>query len=293
MSSLRKSNGGKTAAASAPTPAARKTAAGKSAARKTASRTASSPAEDAQTMTAEAVNAAANAAETPESGTAEASATEAIYLSLLSAIMEHRLLAGTKLVEERLCEVTGASRARIRQVFARLAHEKLVTLVPNRGAFIASPTVEEAHQVFQTRQVIEPELAATLARHATPAKVRSLQRHVQEEDAARARGDRAAVIRLSGEFHILLAEMAGNAILEKVIREMVSLTCLIITLYDRPGAPACPEHEHRDLIGAIETRDESAARALMREHLEHIEGSLDLTVTEVGAPDFYSIFNKG
>lgn len=292
MSSLRKPTGGKTAAASAPTPAARKTAAGKPAARRTASRSVASPAEDAQTMHAPEA-AATNAADSADSGTAEASATEAIYLSLLSAIMEHRLLAGTKLVEERLCEVTGASRARIRQVFARLAHEKLVTLVPNRGAFIASPTVEEAHQVFQTRQVIEPELAATLARQATPAKVRSLQRHVQEEDAARARGDRAAVIRLSGEFHILLAEMAGNAILEKVIREMVSLTCLIITLYDRPGAPACPEHEHRDLIAAIEKRDEGAARAVMREHLEHIEGSLDLTVTEVGAPDFYSIFNKG
>ena len=292
MSSLRKPTGGKTAAASAPTPAGRKTAAGKPAARRTSARGAASPAEDANTMNA-AEAAAANAADSPENGTAEASATEAIYLSLLSAIMEHRLLAGTKLVEERLCEVTGASRARIRQVFARLAHEKLVTLVPNRGAFIASPTVEEAHQVFQTRQVIEPELAATLARHATPAKVRSLQRHVQEEDAARARGDRAAVIRLSGEFHILLAEMAGNAILEKVIREMVSLTCLIITLYDRPGAPACPEHEHRELIAAIEKRDEGAARAVMREHLEHIEGSLDLTVTEVGAKDFYSIFNKG
>lgn len=292
MSSLRKPTGGKTAAASAPTPAGRKTAAGKPAARRTSARGVASPAEDAHTMNA-AEAAAANAADSPENGTAEASATEAIYLSLLSAIMEHRLLAGTKLVEERLCEVTGASRARIRQVFARLAHEKLVTLVPNRGAFIASPTVEEAHQVFQTRQVIEPELAATLARHATPAKVRSLQRHVQEEDAARARGDRAAVIRLSGEFHILLAEMAGNAILEKVIREMVSLTCLIITLYDRPGAPACPEHEHRELIAAIEKRDEGAARAVMREHLEHIEGSLDLTVTEVGAPDFYSIFNKG
>ncbi|QKS62692.1 GntR family transcriptional regulator [Cupriavidus gilardii] len=292
MSSLRKPTGGKTAAASAPTPAGRKTAAGKPAARRTSARGAASPAEDAHTMNA-AEAAAANAPDSPENGTAEASATEAIYLSLLSAIMEHRLLAGTKLVEERLCEVTGASRARIRQVFARLAHEKLVTLVPNRGAFIASPTVEEAHQVFQTRQVIEPELAATLARHATPAKVRSLQRHVQEEDAARARGDRAAVIRLSGEFHILLAEMAGNAILEKVIREMVSLTCLIITLYDRPGAPACPEHEHRELIAAIEKRDEGAARAVMREHLEHIEGSLDLTVTEVGAPDFYSIFNKG
>ncbi|WP_444634876.1 GntR family transcriptional regulator [Cupriavidus oxalaticus] len=228
-----------------------------------------------------------------ESAAGEASATEAIYLGLLTAIMEHRLLAGTKLVEERLCEVTGASRARIRQVFARLAHEKLVTLVPNRGAFVSSPTVDEAREVFQARRVVEPALAAELALGATPAKVRSLRRHAMEEDNARARGDRAAMIRLSGEFHILLAEMAGNAILEKLIREMVSLTCLIITLYDRPGAPACAEHEHRQLIDAIEQRDAARASALMAEHLEHIEGSLDLSMPDSGAPDFYSIFSKG
>ncbi len=241
--------------------------------------------------------AAANAAPDDETGqegaASEASATEAIYLSLLYAIMEHRLLAGTKLVEERLCEVTGASRARIRQVFARLAHEKLVTLVPNRGAFVSSPSVDEAREVFQARRVVEPALAAELAQRATPAKVRSLRRHAMEEDNARARGDRAAMIRLSGEFHILLAEMAGNAILEKLIREMVSLTCLIITLYDRPGAPACAEHEHRQLIDAIEQRDAARASALMAEHLEHIEGSLDLSMPDSGAPDFYSIFSKG
>ncbi|WP_354686466.1 GntR family transcriptional regulator [Cupriavidus necator] len=227
-----------------------------------------------------------------ESAASEASATEAIYLGLLTAIMEHRLLAGTKLVEERLCEVTGASRARIRQVFARLAHEKLVTLVPNRGAFVSSPTVDEAREVFQARRVVEPALAAELAQRATPAKVRSLRRHAMEEDNARGRGDRAAMIRLSGEFHIVLADMAGNAILEKLIREMVSLTCLIITLYDRPGAPACAEHEHRQLIDAIEQRDAARASALMAEHLQHIEASLDLSMPDSGAPDFYSIFSK-
>lgn len=227
-----------------------------------------------------------------DSGAGEASMTESIYQDMLTAIMEHRLLAGTKLVEERLCEVTGASRARIRQVFARLAHEKLVTLVPNRGAFISSPSVEEARQVFQARRLVERELAGVLAGQATAAQVRTLRRHLQQEDQARGRGDRAAVIRLSGEFHIVVAEMTGNAILEKLVREMVSLTCLIITLYDRPGAPACPEHEHRDLVDAIEQRDTARAESLMSEHLEHIEGSLDLSVRESGAPDFQSIFSK-
>ncbi|KAI3590870.1 Transcriptional regulator, GntR family [Cupriavidus sp. U2] len=229
----------------------------------------------------------------PEAPEAESSVNEGIYQDLLNAIMEHRLLAGTKLVEERLCEVTGASRARIRQVFARLAHEKLVTLVPNRGAFISSPSIEEARQVFQARRLVEPELAGLLANTANATQIRSLRRHIRQEDDARTRGDRAAVIRLSGEFHIVLAEMAGNAILEKLIREMVSLTCLIITLYDRPGAPACPEDEHRVLVDAIEQRNAAQAQAVMAEHLAHIESSLDLTVRETGAPDFYSIFSKG
>lgn len=223
---------------------------------------------------------------------AEQSLNESIYRDLHNAIMEHRLLAGTKLVEERLCEVTGASRARIRQVFARLAHEKLVTLIPNRGAFISSPTIEEARQVFQARRMVERELAALLASEAKPAQIRAMRHHIGEEDAARARGDRAAVIRLSGGFHIVLAELAGNAILEKLVREMVSLTCLIITLYDRPGAPACPEHEHRDLVDAIERRDAARAEALMVDHLRHIEGSLDLSVRETGVPDFHSIFHR-
>jgi len=237
--------------------------------------------------------AAQDGGEPAASEAAESSVNEGIYQDLLNAIMEHRLLAGTKLVEERLCEVTGASRARIRQVFARLAHEKLVTLVPNRGAFISSPSIEEARQVFQARRLVEPELAGLLATTASATQIRSLRRHIRQEDDARTRGDRAAVIRLSGEFHIVLAEMAGNAILEKLIREMVSLTCLIITLYDRPGAPACPEDEHRVLVDAIEQRDATQAQSVMAEHLAHIEGSLDLTVRETGAPDFYSIFSKG
>ena len=219
-------------------------------------------------------------------------AAEPIYQGLLTAIMEHRLAAGTKLVEERLCEATGAGRPRIRQVLARLAHEQLVTLVPNKGAFVAQPSVEEARDVFQTRRIIEPELAAMLARACGPAQAKRLREHIAAEHAARERGDRAATIRLSGEYHVLIAEMAGNHVLERLIRETVSRTCLIITLYDRPGLPACPEHEHYTLTEAITAGDAARAHDLMREHLEHIEHSLDLHTTPTSALDLESIFKR-
>src|SRR6201993_2162939 len=61
---------------------------------------------------------------------------EEIYGRIQKAVLEHRLAPGTKLIEERLAEVSGVSRTKIREVLNKLAHEGLVELVPNRGAFI-------------------------------------------------------------------------------------------------------------------------------------------------------------
>src|SRR5947199_8340847 len=57
-----------------------------------------------------------------------------IYERIVSAIFEHRLAPGTKLGEDRLAAIFGVSRSRIRPALARLAHEKLVRLEPNRWA---------------------------------------------------------------------------------------------------------------------------------------------------------------
>ncbi|MDQ8035371.1 MAG: GntR family transcriptional regulator [Bordetella sp.] len=102
-------------------------------------------------------------------------------------MLEQRLPTGTKLGEERLVELTGVSRSRIRQVLGRLAHEKLVTLIPNRDVLVASPSPEEALHVLQTRRIVEAEVAATLAEKATPDSIARLRQHIDDEGAARKR----------------------------------------------------------------------------------------------------------
>ncbi|WP_301951158.1 GntR family transcriptional regulator [Burkholderia sp. L27(2015)] len=213
-----------------------------------------------------------------------------IYRRLQKAVLERRLGPGARLVEDRLAEVSGVSRTKIREVLGRLAHEGLVTLVPNRGAFIASPSVEQARDVFVTRRLVEPEMARMLCASATPVQIRALRRHVKQEEEARVKDDRPAIIRLSGEFHILIAQMTGNEILLRLMRELTSLTCLVITLYDKPNTPACPHHEHADLINAIEARDAVRASSTMSEHLSHIENTLDLSASPAEMPDIEAIF---
>jgi DNA-binding GntR family transcriptional regulator len=217
---------------------------------------------------------------------------DTIHQRMLLAIVEHRLPPGTKLGEERLAKVFGVSRTQIRQAIERLSHDRIVTVQPNRGAFVSSPTVEEAREVFAARRLIEPDLIRQAIRRAGPADIARLRAHVQQESDARRANDKRAVVRLSGEFHQRIAEIAGNRFLAKTMRDLEALTCLVIILYDAPNMPACPYHEHSDLVDAIESGDEERAAAFMVEHLRHVEGSLNFDGRSDGEIDFESIFSE-
>jgi DNA-binding GntR family transcriptional regulator len=201
-----------------------------------------------------------------------------IYERIYIAILEHRLYPGTKLGEDRLAKIFGVSRARVREVLARLAHEQIVDLYPQRGAFVAKPTPQDAMDVFEARRLIEPAILKRLVSHLTPDKVARLRQHQELEMDARRRNDRRAVVRLSGEFHVLVAELAGNSSLLRSLRELSTLTCLIIFLYDSPTAMSCRADEHSEIIDAIAKRDTSRAEKLMLLHLDHIESSLSLDI---------------
>lgn len=211
---------------------------------------------------------------------------DAIYERVMTAIFEHRLPPGTKLGEDRLAGIFGVSRARIRRVLPRLAHDGVVHLEPNRGAFVAKPTVQEARDVFEARRVIEPAIVQRLLRHPERrALVARLHQHVTTEKRARAANDVRAIVRMSGEFHIMLADMAGNALFARAMRELATLTCLIIALYDKPSVPHCLGDEHAEIVDALAAGDGKRVTDLMVEHLTHVEDGLDLTVTEESPVD--------
>jgi DNA-binding GntR family transcriptional regulator len=230
----------------------------------------------------------ATARNTPARAEREKSVDE-IYERIYVAILEHRLHPGTKLGEERMAEIFGVSRARIREVLARLAHEQIVELFPQRGAYVAKPTTDQARDVFEARRLIEPAVLRRLIETVTPEKIARLRQHQELEGDARRRNDKRAVIRLSGEFHTLTAELAGNSALARSMRELCMLTCLTIFLYDAPTASSCRNDEHGLIIDAVAKRDRARAEKLMLDHLDHIEGSLKLDNTAAEA-DLEAIF---
>jgi DNA-binding GntR family transcriptional regulator len=143
----------------------------------------------------------------PTPGDASGSSTGRIVEAIVSAIVERRLMPGTKLVEAQLGEIFAVSRTVVRQALNQLSRDRLVTLEPARGAFVAQPSIEEARQVFEARQMIEASVVRELCTRISTAQLAELRAHLRDERAAVARTDVSGRTRLLADFHVVLARL--------------------------------------------------------------------------------------
>lgn len=206
----------------------------------------------------------------------------AIREQLRDAIIDRRLAPGTKLSEAEVGELFSVSRTVVRSALQMLSFEGLVRSERNRGAFVANPTPEEARQVFDSRRLIEPALAHAAAERIASADIAAFRRGLGEESqlmTERGATARRAEIRASGDFHLLLASVAGNAILHRFMEELVARSSLVIALYGRTGASSCGHSDHGSILAALEQRDGPLASRLLIHHIDHIEADLDLRPT--------------
>jgi DNA-binding GntR family transcriptional regulator len=204
----------------------------------------------------------------------EVTATQRVYDGIYRAIVEHRLPPGARLREEELAASFAVSRTVVRQALHRLAQDQVVELQHNRGAQVPHPDRADAAAVFDARRVVECEIARRLSGKLSEAQRRELRAIVRQEAAADARGDRAAAIHLSAEFHRSLARLAGNPVFVRLIDELLPTTSLLMALYRLPGRPVCVAHRHEELIAALEDSSPARGAAEMRRHLGELESSL-------------------
>ena len=212
-----------------------------------------------------------------------------IYDQVFDAILEQRLLPDTKLTEKDLCDVFGVSRTIIRKVLLRLSLDKVVEHRPNRGAVIAAPDPDEVREIFEARRLLEDGIVAEAARKCAPADTRTLSGIAAREHACIQAGENSGAIRLSGDFHLKLANIAGNRPLRELLRQLVAQTSLAIARYVPAGSGMCDDDDHDRLIEAIAKGDVSESRDIMHAHLTACERRLMLESPE-GSSDLQAVF---
>jgi len=200
--------------------------------------------------------------------------TDQIVEGLTRAIVEHRLQPGAKLAEQKLADHYGVSRTLVRQALFQLSQKRLIQMEPARGAFVATPSVSEARQVFAVRRMLEAEMTRAFVRTLEPEWLTSLQEHVAQERAAIAQDNVSARTELLGDFHVRMAELMNNDVLAQVLGELISRCALITLMYQSRNEAEHSTDEHVAIVAALEAQDADLAVRLMHEHLLHVEASL-------------------
>ncbi|MFM8796053.1 MAG: GntR family transcriptional regulator [Betaproteobacteria bacterium] len=208
--------------------------------------------------------------------------TQRIVDSITSAIVERRLMPGTKLAEQRLADIFAVSRTVVRQALNQLSRDRLVTLEPAPGAFVATPSVEEAQQVFELRQMLEGAMMRLLVQRLSKAQIAELRAHLKAEREAIALNQVAERTRLLAHFHSLLARMTGNQVLEELQSDLLSRSSLISLMYQSSQSAAESSAEHEAIVDALEHGQVDVAVQLAQSHIEQVERNLRL---DPRAPD--------
>ncbi|SEJ08605.1 DNA-binding transcriptional regulator, GntR family [Achromobacter sp. NFACC18-2] len=198
-----------------------------------------------------------------------------IAKEVAAAIVAHKLPPGTRLREEALARVYKVSRTKIRAALLMLSKDKLINIIPDKGAFVSKPDANEAREVYAVRRILEAALAREFVACAQDADYRRIDAHLAEERRAVESGDVQARNHLLSHFHILLAEAVGNSVLTGMLRELSARSAVITVLFQSSHDASCSSREHHAFIEAARAGDVERACALMDEHLEHVLAALD------------------
>jgi len=245
-------------------------------ARSTTAKSPAAPADAAASLTAE----ESSSTDKLDKG----SSIESIAQDIATAIVEKRLPPGTWLREEALGRVYSVSRTKVRAALLMLSKDKLIEMIPDKGAFVSQPSVEEAREVFAVRRILESEVVRLFIAKARPRDYQVLEQHIKFERTTLRQATTMGTARekLLGDFHVALAEATGNGTLAELVRELVARSSLIAMLYHSSNDPHCSSDEHSEFLRLCRTGDAEAAVTSMIEHLERIEASLEL---DTGRPD--------
>jgi DNA-binding GntR family transcriptional regulator len=191
-----------------------------------------------------------------------------VYHKLKTAIRKRYIKQGSQLVEVTLAQKLGVSRTPVRSAIKRLEAEGLVNSIPNRGAFVITPTKREIEETFLVRAELECMAASLTAEHCTKAQIKELQEFIDFEAAVFDKSDLDNYYAANDSFHLRIAEMSGNNVLSTYIKELLDRTRIYLILYDPFfKIEYSPTTEHLDIVKALASGDRIKASAAVRAHI--------------------------
>ena len=193
---------------------------------------------------------------------------EQVISALREAILARRLMPGQRLVERELIEQLGVSRTTVREALRELTSEGLVTVVPQKGAIVTSPTLEEAHDLYEARAALESLVVRRFAERASRPQISRLSAAAEAfaETAGHA-ANASTILAAKDVFYDVLLDGAGSSVLQQLTETIQGrLRVLRGAGMSKEGHSSAVD-ELRGIVAAVEAGDADLAAQRYEAHI--------------------------
>ena len=191
---------------------------------------------------------------------------EQVIDALRAAILDFTLPPGQRLVERELIEQLGVSRTTVREALRQLTSEGLITVVPQKGAMVASPTFEEAEELYEARLRLEGLIVRRFVERAAPSQIIRLAAAAEGCAEAAAGEDALAILDAVDAYYAVLVEGAKSPVLAQLVENLQS-RLRVLRAQGMPDDHTNTIAELRGVVEAARSGDAEQAEQLYDIHM--------------------------
>lgn len=209
-------------------------------------------------------------------GTAVVSPPDTAYETIRQKIIEGEFYPSQRLIEAQLAQALGFSRHNVRTALDRLASDGLVRLEPNRGATVATLSLEDALDNLVAREALEAAVTRLAAERIDDAQIARLGEFVATMREALAAGEFDTYSATNVRFHKLIHEASGNNAMPELIATLrLRMSRLQLRSILIPGRSEKSMAEHEAIYRALAKRDAEAAASAAAAHLRSLRSAIE------------------
>ena len=183
-------------------------------------------------------------------------------------MLKSGVYVGQKIYHQELGQKLGISNTPLREALFRLSAEGLLEHQNYKGFSVPAITLEEAQEIYEAREIIEPYLVEKACKQATGAKIKDFHKIIEAYKQLMFEPYHRKRILTDKKFHIKIAELVGNKTLTRMLNQMYDKLIFkspIDQISQKRGNEAIKEHT--EILKTLESRDGKKASRIMRKHI--------------------------
>lgn len=190
------------------------------------------------------------------------------YIHIRETLLNSGVYVGQKIAHQELGQKLGISHTPLREALFRLSAEGLLSHENNKGFSIPAITLEEADEIYEVREIIEPYLVEKASQKMTPTKIKELGKILDSYGKLMDEPYHRKRILSNKNFHLAIAKLVGNETLTQLLNQMYD-KLIFKSPVEHISQERCKDAimEHAEILEMLKLKDGKKAAKKMREHV--------------------------